>query len=175
MNTFKCVNLKLIWFKKAGLNEKLSCFSYYTTSCFPLPRKHYTNSQSHSRETSACGGCMLLAPPTHNNWEWAVRLVKPSVRKLTKTKKFKWKKGHSTLLICKKSSYPKSDKWQTSIGCKMCRQPLTSAIPSTGTDLTIAAAFSAISPYEKKQTRDKDIISAITDWTATDMMPVSTV
>lgn len=34
---------------------------------FPLPRKHFTNSQSQSRETDACGGCRFLAPPTHNN------------------------------------------------------------------------------------------------------------
>ena len=41
--------------------------------------------------------------------------------------------------------------------------------------LLIASAFSAISPYEKEQKENKDITSAITYWTAKDMMPVSKV
>ena len=66
-----------------------------------LFKKHYTNSQSHSRETNACGGCMFLAPPTHNNSEWRCRAdtrtwvvwqAQLRARKLSETEKLNGRK-----------------------------------------------------------------------------------
>lgn len=74
-------------------NEEFMTFifnnGFFFWVCFPLPRQRYISSQSHGRETNACGGCMFLAPPIHNNSEWRCRadarkwalwLAKPSAR-----------------------------------------------------------------------------------------------
>ena len=67
--------------------------SIFDTVRFPLPIKHYTNSQTYSRETNACGGCMFPATSTHNHWEWRCRADKRKwVARLAKLSEGNWQK-----------------------------------------------------------------------------------
>ena len=59
---------------------------------------------NHTAEKQMHGGCMYLAPPTHNNSEWQCRAKMNSGTEREETDKdeeIEPKKGHTTLLTWK--------------------------------------------------------------------------